>query len=138
MNSKIQTCLLVGNFHQPSEVSAAAMGVPGADMLGTRDFFGVISCVEDVWSGQMKDHWGPSILTAITLDLENEFRFSKKYRNRNDVITYSFRWNATAKWWEGDWKIYEDDVELDWGLARLYLVPTSPDFFAYNGVTVVV
>lgn len=130
--------LIYGNFFQPSERFCAAMGFPGADILGIRDFHGIISCNSEVWTGQMKDRWGDSDLRDIELSPDVKFNFTKQYRGRGDVIEYKFKWDVKNECRDGTWEMKEEGRTRDRGLAKTCLIPVTPAFFAYEGVTEVV
>lgn len=136
---EIEVYLIDGFFYQPTEQICHAMGILGADSLGTRGFHGVISLRFGHWGGMMKDRWGDSDLMEITLEPGKSFDFTKKYRSRRtDKIKFELEWKAEGGWWEGEWKMYEEEGLVDQGFARLYLIPTTAEFFAIPGVLEVV
>lgn len=138
MDTDSKFYLILGHFYQPDERLAAFLGVPGADSLGIRDFNGIMYLEGGAWVGMMHDRYGSSSISDVELISGKCLNFTKQYARRRDTIDYVLNWNGEKKWWEGRWDMNEGGASIGQGLAKLVLIPTTPDFFAYAGVTEVV
>lgn len=71
--------------------SVGSVAIFQSELIQTM-FAGVLSIDErsDFWAGSMMDHYGLSDISDGVL-VDDSFSFDKKYRDRNDVISYKFR-----------------------------------------------
>ena len=105
-------------------------------MNSVRSFNGVISSKDRVWQGQLNDVWGVSFISDITLEIRKTLKFTKQYSGRTDLIHYDLIWNDKWGWFEGNWTMVdgERDFPIDEGTVKLYLVPSTAEFFVVPGV----
>ncbi len=86
-------------------------------------FYGVVGIEEDgTYSGEMNDHWGPSVITDLTV-LDDYISFRKSYKNRPPIL-YTF-----DKKEEGLWIGSYDGRDSGSGIAKLIITPLNESFF---------
>ena len=124
---------LQGFFFQEQQwLDIAFRNVDGAvavvrEGLGRFMFAGIISPrpeQPEMLVGEMNDHFGKSVLVAITI-AEETFTFTKCYANRRDHITYTF--TRREKFWVGTYAGHLTGM----GRSRCILTPAPAELFEH-------
>lgn len=69
----------------------------------------------------MSDHWGDSLITEFVADSKS-VSFIKKYKQRSDIINYSFK-QKKGDIWVGTWNMNKSGITNSTGTAELTLTP---------------
>ena len=92
-------------------------------------FAGVIKFTDNFYEGvgALSDHYGPSVLTDVSLE-ETIIRFDKKYERRGDIISYELKKDGDI--WIGSYSGQAVGI----GAVKCLLIPISEDFFLPTGL----